>query len=94
MTVADQAPLSKGFPSQEYWSELPVTSPVDLPDPGIKPVSPALADGFFTTEPPGTLKAEDRSNLLLCNKGLPVPELAISVYCLTVPVSRELRSSH
>ena len=24
-----------------------------LPDPGIKPASPALADGFFTTEPPG-----------------------------------------
>ena len=28
-------------------------SPGDLPDPGIKPVSPALAAGFFTTEPPG-----------------------------------------
>ena len=27
----------------------------DLPGPGIKPVSPALAGGFFTTEPPGTL---------------------------------------
>ena len=25
----------------------------DLPGPGIKPVSPALAGGFFTTEPPG-----------------------------------------
>ena len=24
----------------------------DLPEPGIKPVSPALAVGFFTTEPP------------------------------------------
>ena len=28
-------------------------SPGDLPDPGIEPVSPALAGGFFTTEPPG-----------------------------------------
>ena len=27
----------------------------DLPGPGIKPVSPALAGGFFTTEPPGKL---------------------------------------
>ena len=27
-------------------------SPVDLPNPGIKPASPALAGGFFTTEPP------------------------------------------
>ena len=44
------------FPRQEYWSGLPFTSPGDLPDPGIKPeslTSPALAGGFFTTEPPG-----------------------------------------
>ena len=27
----------------------------DLPNPGIKPKSPALAGGFFTTEPPGML---------------------------------------
>ena len=32
-----------GFPRQEYWSRLPFPSPGDLPDPGIKPVSPALA---------------------------------------------------
>ena len=25
----------------------------DLSNPGIKPMSPALASGFFTTEPPG-----------------------------------------
>ena len=51
-TVARQAPLSMGFPRQEYWSGLPCPSPGDLPDPGIKPtslMSPALADGFFTT---------------------------------------------
>ena len=40
--VACQAPLSMGFPRQEYWSGLPVPSPGDLPDPGTKPVSPAL----------------------------------------------------
>ena len=28
-------------------------SPGDIPDPGIKPVDPALACGFFTSEPPG-----------------------------------------
>ena len=47
-----QAPLSMGFPRQEYWSGLPVPSPGDLPDPGIKAASltsPALADGLFTT---------------------------------------------
>ena len=40
------------FPRQEYWSELPFPSPGDLPNPGIEPTSPALAGGFFTTEPP------------------------------------------
>ena len=55
-TVAHQVPLSVGFPRQEYWSKLSFPSPEDLPDPGIKPmslVSPALADKFFTSEPPG-----------------------------------------
>ena len=47
------APLSMGFFRQEYWSGLPFPSLGDLPDPGIKPVSTALADGFFTTELPG-----------------------------------------
>ena len=41
-TVAHQIPLSMGFPRQEYWSRLPFSSPGDLPDPGIKPWSPAL----------------------------------------------------
>ena len=44
-----------GFPRQEYWSGLPFPSPRDLPNLGTKPTSPAspaLADGFFTTDPP------------------------------------------
>ena len=41
-TVARQAPLSMGFSRQEYWSGLPFPSPEDLPNPGIKPGSPAL----------------------------------------------------
>ena len=52
-TVAVQAPLSVGFSRQEYWSELPFPFPEHLPDPGIKPASPALAGRFFTTEPAG-----------------------------------------
>ena len=40
--VAHQAPLSMGFSRQEYWSGLPCPPPGDLPDPGIKPGSPAL----------------------------------------------------
>ena len=45
-----------GFSRQEYWNGLPLPPPGDLPGPGNKPVSPmspALAAGFFTTEPPG-----------------------------------------
>ena len=38
--VAYQAPLSIGFSRKEYWSGLPCPPPGDLPDPGIKPVSP------------------------------------------------------
>ena len=51
--VAGQAPLSIGFPREEYWSGLPFPSPGDLPNPAIEPVSPALGGGFFTTELPG-----------------------------------------
>jgi len=40
-TVAHQAPPSMGFSRQEYWSGLPCPPPGDLPDPGIKPTSPA-----------------------------------------------------
>ena len=51
-TVAHQAPLSTGFPRQEKWSRLPFPSPGDLPEPGIEPVSPAVAGRFFTPESP------------------------------------------
>ena len=61
-TVARQAPLSMEFSRQEYCSELSFPSPRDLPDSGIKPVSPTLAGEFFTTEPPG--KAIDMKQLL------------------------------
>ena len=52
-TVAHQAPLSMGFSRQEYQSGLLFASPGDLPNPGIEPVYPTLAGGFFTTESPG-----------------------------------------
>ena len=52
-TVAHQAPLSMGFSRQEYCSGLPFPSPGDHTNPGMEPESPALAGGFFTTEPPG-----------------------------------------
>ena len=42
LVVVHQPPLSMGFPRQEYWNGLLFPSPGDLPDPGIKPTSPAL----------------------------------------------------
>ena len=54
-----------GFSRQEYWSGLPFPLPRDLPNPGIKlasPGSPALAGGFFTTEPPGMLNLRRLDN--------------------------------
>ena len=41
-TVAHQALLSMGFSRQEYWSRLSFPPPGDLPDPGIKSMSPAF----------------------------------------------------
>ena len=48
--AAHQAPLSMGFSRQEYWHGLPFPSPGDLPDPGIKPRSPALQADSLPTE--------------------------------------------
>ena len=36
---------------------MPFLYPADLLDPEIEPVFPVLADGFFTTEPPGKPRA-------------------------------------
>ena len=52
-TIVHQAPQSMEFSRQEYWSGLPFPSPGDLPDPGIKPTSPALQADALTSEPPG-----------------------------------------
>ena len=56
-TIDCQAPLSMGFPRQEYWSGLPCPPPGRLLDPGIEPaslMSPALAGpGSLPLVPPG-----------------------------------------
>ena len=48
--IVHQASLSMGFPRQEYLSGMPFSSPGDLLNPRIKPMSPALVDRFSTTE--------------------------------------------
>ena len=67
-TVACKVLLSLGFSRQEYWSGLPFPSPGDLPDPVIEAAFPALAGGFFATEPPG--KPKDTSHVSRCLFGL------------------------
>ena len=55
-TAACQAPLSMEFSRQEYWSGLPFPTPRDLPNPGIKlvsPVFPALQVDSLPVEPSG-----------------------------------------
>ena len=51
-TADYQAPVSIGFYRQEYWSGLPIPSPEDLPNPGIKPGSPTLQADSLLSEPP------------------------------------------
>ena len=50
-TLAYQAPLSMEFSRQECWSGLPCPPPGDLPNPGIKPRSPAFQEDPLTSEP-------------------------------------------
>ena len=54
-TVASQTPLSMGFSRQEYWSRFPFLPPGALPDPGIKPGSPAVQADSLPSELPGKL---------------------------------------
>ena len=55
-TAVCQAPLSRGFSREEYWSGLPCPPPGDLPNPGIKPRSPILQVDSLSFEPPGKPK--------------------------------------
>ena len=81
-TVAHQAPLCMGFSRKESWSGLPFPTPGDLPQPGIEPMSPALAG----------------DSLPLCHLGSPFYILYISpregtsnlcqYSCLGIPVDR------
>ena len=68
-TVTYQAPWSMGFSRQEYWSGLPFPSPGDLPNPGIKPKSPALQTDALPSEPLGKLMYLIKVNQMGCEQG-------------------------
>ena len=64
-TIAYQPPPSTGFSQHECWSGLHFPPPGDLPDPGTEPMSPALAGGFLTTEPPGSPNTNVENMMLI-----------------------------
>ena len=64
-TVACLAPLSVGFSRPEYWNGLPCPPPGYLPDPGIKPGSPALQADYLLSEPPGIWTLNPMTDLLI-----------------------------
>ena len=78
-TVTHQAPLSLGFPRQRCWHGLPFSSSGDIHSTGIKPVSFALAGGFFATEPPGKSKHIDILFLM------PASKIYTQLLCLLPP---------
>ena len=65
---------SMEFSRQEYWSGLPLPSPGDLPNPGIKPRSPALLEGSLPAEPPGKPKNTRVGGLSLLQQIFPAQE--------------------
>ena len=65
--VAHQAPQSMEFSRQEYWSRVPFPTPGDLPNPGIKPRSPALQADSLLTEPPEKPKLIDFIKIKNCS---------------------------
>ena len=73
-TIARQAPLPIGFPQARLLEWMAISYSKGSPNPGIEPVSlgsPALAGGFFTTEPP-------RKPLIKSTSYYPVPTIRIS----------------
>ena len=63
-TAAHQALPSMGFSRQEYWSGLQFSSPGDLPEPGIKPRSPALQADALTSVKLDEIGEKEKYSLL------------------------------
>ena len=93
-TAGHQNPVSMEFSRQEYWSGFPFPSPGDLPNPGIKPGSPALQDSLLS-EPPGKLmvlvgvpQINDVEHLFVCL--LSFGEMYIQSLCLVLIFNKYL----
>ena len=73
-TVTYHPPPSMGFSRQEDWSRLPISSPEDLPDPGIELRSSALQVDSLLSEPPGKPKNTVVDSLSLLQGIFPTQE--------------------
>ena len=91
-TVAHQAPLSMEFSRQEYWSGLPLPSPGDLSDPGIKARSPALQADSLLSEPPGKPLGHMEATVQFSSVTQSCPTLCEPMNCSTsgLPVHHQL----
>ena len=81
-TVTPQAPLSMGFPRQEFWSGLPFPTPGDLPTPGVEPRSPPLQADSLPAKPQGKLKNTGVGSLSLLQSIFPTQESNWGLLCL------------
>ena len=93
-TLAHQAPLSMGFPRQEYWSGLLFSSSRDLPNPGIEPGSPALLADSLLSEPPGKALSSSSCHLITSHVSHPKGTALHSLFCFNflIPIL-ELRKA-
>ena len=91
-TITHQATLSMELSRQEYWNGLPLPPPRDLPDPGIKPVSPAssaFAGKFFTTEPQINAARRNTNNLRYADDTTLMAESEEELKSLSMKVKEE-----
>ena len=75
-----------GFSRQEYWSGFPCPPPGDLPNPGIKPGSPALQADSLTSEPPGLRKVMTNPDSILKSRDITLPTKVHLVKAMVFPL--------
>ena len=94
-TVAYEVPPYMKFSKQEYWSGFPLPSLGDLPNPGIKPGSPALRADALPSEPPGPSEAHRSGPLRHSSfqRGLLFTDSAWSGYLSTMGHQKNFRTT-
>ena len=94
-TIADQTPLSMGFPRQGYWSGLPFPSPGDLPNSEIKPAFPAWQVGSLPLSHLVRMRIRIRSSLRLMSIESVIPSSHLILcrpFLLLPPIPPSIRA--